>query len=128
LEVRVLFNFNSVQFISLTSYRSFLWQFIKLADLFISHPVNNFIPDEVPRRNVVLLPACTDPLDGLNKNIKSYNLIYYRSVFNRVCMDQGANEVDWSRPYIVQVARFDPSKGMYCYTRLVKKRVGLTIF
>lgn len=90
---------------------SFLWKFIQHADLFISHPVDNFIPDQVPRRNVVLLPACTDPLDGLNKKIGPYNMKYYRSVFNRVCMDQGSNEVDWSRPYIVQVARFDPSKG-----------------
>lgn len=65
----------------------------------------------MPRRNVVLLPAVTDPLDGLNKGLNAYNLRYYRSVFNRVCNDQGSNEVDWSRPYIVQVARFDPSKG-----------------
>ncbi|KAI8583353.1 hypothetical protein K450DRAFT_223218 [Umbelopsis ramanniana AG] len=91
---------------------NFIWQFIKQADLFISHPVDNFIPDEVPRRNVVLLPAVTDPLDGLNKELNANNLRYYRSVFNRVCMDQGSNEVDWSRPYIVQVARFDPSKGI----------------
>jgi len=39
-------------------------------------------------------------------------ITYYQSVFNRVCVDLGVNEVDWYRPYIVQVARFDPSKGI----------------
>ncbi|KAG0171355.1 hypothetical protein DFQ28_005623 [Apophysomyces sp. BC1034] len=91
---------------------NFLWSFIKHVDLFISHPVNNFVPDVVPRRNVVLLPACTDPVDGLNKEMNTWCIAYYRSVFNRICLDQGAQEVDWSRPYIVQVARFDPSKGI----------------
>ncbi|KAI8085153.1 uncharacterized protein BX664DRAFT_338648 [Halteromyces radiatus] len=91
---------------------NFLWQFIKQADLFIAHPMRNFIPDDVPRENVMLLPACTDPLDGLNKPLTHWCTTYYRSVFNRVCMDQGANEVDWNRPYVVQVARFDPSKGI----------------
>ncbi|KAI9314469.1 hypothetical protein BX666DRAFT_1862426 [Dichotomocladium elegans] len=91
---------------------NFLWQFIQHADIFIAHPINNFIPDVVPRKNVVLLPAATDPLDGLNKPLDRWCTDYYQSVFNRVCIDQGANEVDWSRPYIVQVARFDPSKGI----------------
>ncbi|ORZ22342.1 hypothetical protein BCR42DRAFT_345122 [Absidia repens] len=91
---------------------NFLWNFIKQADLFIAHPMHNFIPDVVPRKNVALLPACTDPLDGLNKPMSHWIMAYYRSVFNRVCIDQGANEVDWNRPYIVQVARFDPSKGI----------------
>ncbi|KAI8340777.1 hypothetical protein BC941DRAFT_493463 [Chlamydoabsidia padenii] len=91
---------------------NFLWQFIQQADLYIAHPMHNFIPDVVPRKNVALLPACTDPLDGLNKPLSQWIMNYYRSVFNRVCMDQGANEVDWNRSYIVQVARFDPSKGI----------------
>lgn len=59
------------------------------------------------------MPATTDPLDGLNKHLNQWCVQYYQSVFNRVCIDQGANEVNWSRPYIVQVARFDPSKGKY---------------
>ncbi|KAI7882934.1 UDP-Glycosyltransferase/glycogen phosphorylase [Lichtheimia hyalospora FSU 10163] len=91
---------------------NFLWQFIQHADLFIAHPMDNFIPDVVPRKNVVLMPATTDPLDGLNKSLDRWCTDYYQQVFNRVCIDQGANEVDWSRPYIVQVARFDPSKGI----------------
>lgn len=101
---------NSCPFFQLR--QSFLWGFIQHADLYIAHPMHNFIPDEVPRKNVALLPASTDPLDGLNKPLSQWIVNYYRSVFNRVCMDQGSNEVDWNRPYIVQVARFDPSKGI----------------
>lgn len=91
---------------------NFLWSFIKDADLFLAHPIDNFVPDVVPRRNVAQIPATTDPLDGLNKPLDNWSKEYYKQVFNRVCIDQGANEVDWIRPYIVQVARFDPSKGI----------------
>lgn len=91
---------------------NFLWGFIQHADLFVAHPINNFVPDEVPKRNVVLLPAATDPLDGLNKPLNGWCSSYYQSVFNRTCVDYGVNEIDWYRPYIVQVARFDPSKGI----------------
>ncbi|KAG2194415.1 hypothetical protein INT47_003126, partial [Mucor saturninus] len=91
---------------------NFLWGFIQQADLFVAHPINNFVPDGVPPKNVVLLPAATDPLDGLNKPLNGWCTSYYQSVFNRTCVDFGVNEVDWYRPYIVQVARFDPSKGI----------------
>ncbi|KAG1453991.1 hypothetical protein G6F56_007429 [Rhizopus delemar] len=91
---------------------NFLWGFIQHADLFVAHPIKNFVPRDVPSRNVVLLPATTDPLDGLNKPLTDWCKNYYQSVFNRVCVDLGVNEVDWYRPYIVQVARFDPSKGI----------------
>lgn len=91
---------------------NFLWNFIKQADLFVAHPIKNFVPEMVPSRNVVLLPAATDRLDGLNKHLTPWCITYYQSVFNRVCVDFGVNEVDWYRPYIVQVARFDPSKGI----------------
>lgn len=38
----------------------YLWDRIKLADLFISHPVDKFVPDSVPIETVGLLPAATD--------------------------------------------------------------------
>ncbi|RUS20221.1 hypothetical protein BC937DRAFT_95675 [Endogone sp. FLAS-F59071] len=89
----------------------YLWDnFIRHADLFISHPVSNFVPDDLPLDKVVLMPATTDPLDGLNKAMEDRDILYYQLVFNRTCSDQGSREVDWRRPYIVQVARFDPSK------------------
>ena len=91
---------------------NFLWNFIQHADVFVAHPIAGFVPSVVPSRNVVLLPAATDPLDGLNKPLNDWCVSYYQSVFNRVCLDNGVNEVDWYRPYIAQVARFDPSKGI----------------
>ncbi|RKP24714.1 hypothetical protein SYNPS1DRAFT_29529 [Syncephalis pseudoplumigaleata] len=90
----------------------FLRQFIQEADLFVSHPIANFIPDEVPRDKVVLMPACTDKLDGLNKPLLDWSMGYNRLIFNRVCWDQCGTMLYGRRPYIVQVARFDPSKGI----------------
>ncbi|CAG8544527.1 1373_t:CDS:2 [Cetraspora pellucida] len=90
----------------------FLWGFISQADLFISHPIENFVPDNVPREKVVLLPASTDPLDGLNKGLSQSDLNYYKLVYNRLSIDQCGVAIDFNRPYIVQIARFDPSKGI----------------
>ncbi|KAK9763260.1 hypothetical protein K7432_010233 [Basidiobolus ranarum] len=91
---------------------NFIWDFIKDVDLFISHPVANFIPESVPEDKVVLLPAATDPLDGLNKGLNLRDMEYYRLVFNRICYDQHSPELRKGVPYIIQVARFDPSKGI----------------
>lgn len=38
----------------------YLWDRIKLADVFISHPVDKFVPSQVPTPMVGLMPACTD--------------------------------------------------------------------
>jgi hypothetical protein len=38
----------------------FLWSNIKDADMFISHPIPQFVPHNVPRGKVVYLPATTD--------------------------------------------------------------------
>ena len=38
----------------------YFWQSIKLADLFISHPVRAFVPHMVPPESVGYLPAATD--------------------------------------------------------------------
>lgn len=38
----------------------FLWQNIKLADMFISHPIPSFVPSNVPASSVAYLPATTD--------------------------------------------------------------------
>ena len=39
---------------------NYLWEKIKLADVFISHPVNKFVPRDVPIEKVGLLPATSD--------------------------------------------------------------------
>lgn len=50
-----------------------------------------------------------------------------QQVFNRICYDQGSRRVDWDRPYITQVARFDPSKGipdvLLAYKKLHEKYI-----
>jgi alpha,alpha-trehalose phosphorylase (configuration-retaining) len=78
----------------------------------VSHPIDGFIPDCIPRDKCILLGASTDVLDGLNKEMSETDMAYYQLIFNRLSKDQCDKEIDFTRPYIVQVARFDPSKGI----------------
>jgi len=92
---------------------NYLWDRIKLADLFISHPVNKFVPSDVPAEKLGLMPAATDWLDGLSKPMKEWDSQYYMRVFRNSCGEVRMNRLHWpERDYIVQVARFDPSKGI----------------
>lgn len=93
---------------------NFLWEKnrVKDADLFISHPIENFIPSSVPKERSILMPATTDPLDGLNKHLTDKQLRYYLMLFNMFLANDGQPPLDTTRPYIVQIARFDPSKGI----------------
>jgi glycosyltransferase involved in cell wall biosynthesis len=61
---------------------------------------------------VVYMPPSTDPLDGLNKPIPEEFLETYRHQFNNLSRSSTGQELDWKRGYIIQVARFDPSKGI----------------
>jgi len=91
----------------------YLWDRIQLADLFISHPVNKFVPKEVPNEKLTLLGAATDWLDGLSKPLGDWDLDYYMNLFRRQCSEARQNRLHWpDRLYIAQVARFDPSKGI----------------
>lgn len=90
----------------------FLWDSIKDADLFVSHPVPQFIPEVVPPKKVVYMPAVTDPLDGLNKPLTNHQMDYYLHLFNKFAKIEGQSPLDLKRPFIIQLARFDPSKGI----------------
>ncbi|KIY68640.1 glycosyltransferase family 4 protein [Cylindrobasidium torrendii FP15055 ss-10] len=91
----------------------YLWNNIQLADLFISHPVNKFVPSDVPVSKVGLLGAATDWLDGLNKPLSSWDTAFYMGEFRALCIKEKMTELAWpQRDYIVQVARFDPAKGI----------------
>lgn len=91
----------------------YLWNNIQHADLFISHPVNKFVPSDVPPEKLTLLGAATDWLDGLNKPLGDWDLQYYMGEFRQLCVKEKMNELGWPlRDYIVQIARFDPSKGI----------------
>ncbi|KAJ6443650.1 trehalose synthase (Ccg-9) [Purpureocillium lavendulum] len=91
----------------------FIWSHIKDADAFISHPIPAFVPHTVPRQKVMYLPATSDWLDGLNKDLNAWDTGYYMHNYNTFCHGQGMTELKWpSRKYIIQVARFDPAKGI----------------
>ncbi|GAC1520820.1 MAG: glycosyltransferase [Ktedonobacteraceae bacterium] len=90
---------------------SFLWKNVKEADCFVSHPMMEFIPENVPEKKVVLMPATTEPLDGLNKPLAEEQMAEYLNFFNRILFDEKQQPLDGNRPYIAQIARFDPSKG-----------------
>ncbi|KLP04678.1 related to CCG-9 trehalose synthase (clock-controlled gene-9) [Fusarium fujikuroi] len=91
----------------------FLWSNIQLADMYISHPIPAFVPHTVPRAKVAYLPATTDWLDGLNKPLRDWDVGYYGNIYNASCHAQKMTELHWpARKYIIQIARFDPSKGI----------------
>ncbi|KJF60540.1 trehalose synthase [Coccidioides immitis RS] len=93
---------------------AYFWESIKQADLFISHPVSAFVPSTVNPESVGYLPASTDWLDGLNKNMEDWDVGFYGRVFNAKCREIGMTTIDYPKDeYIVQVARFDPSKGIF---------------
>lgn len=106
----------------------FLWQFIKRSELFISHPIPEFVPHTVKPGKLVYMPPSTDPLDGLNKKLKRSQKEYYWSLFNRHLLLNGQKPLNRKRPFMIQVARFDPSKGIFdliesyrkLYRRLLK--------
>ncbi|KAJ5151361.1 uncharacterized protein N7482_010613 [Penicillium canariense] len=92
---------------------NFLWEAIEQADLFISHPVRAFVPNDVPPEKLGYLPASTDWLDGLNKPMTDWSACYYGRIFNSKCRERYMPNIAFpDEDYIIQVARFDPSKGI----------------
>ncbi|OBT54135.1 hypothetical protein VE04_06761 [Pseudogymnoascus sp. 24MN13] len=90
-----------------------LWESIKQADLFISHPVCAFVPKNVPPSTAGYMPASTDWLDGLNKPMSDWSTSYYGRIFNSQCREQYMPTIQFlEEEYITQIARFDPSKGI----------------
>jgi len=75
--------------------------------------VNGFVPQDVPPNMVALMPAATDWLDGLNKDLRDWDLRYYHHQLRSQCHDRGMALLKYpAREYITQIARFDPSKGI----------------
>ncbi len=91
---------------------SFIWDKIKSMDCFVAHPMKEFIPDNVPAEKIVFMPATTDPLDGLNKPLSEKQMEYYLKIFDKLLLEQDQTTLDGERPYIIQIARFDPAKGI----------------
>jgi len=90
-----------------------LWKSIKECDVFIAHPVKDFVPDDVKNERVGYMPATTDWLDGLNKQMQDYDTDFYLNNFNHECQSQNLPQLAYPRKsYIAQIARFDPAKGI----------------
>lgn len=92
---------------------------IEHADLFITHPLPEFVPGNVPRDKVVAMGATTDRFDGLNKPLTPEQLIQYKGEINNLLAHEewidgkkGQKPIDWDRQYGLQIARWDPSKGI----------------
>ncbi|KAF2457081.1 trehalose synthase (Ccg-9) [Lineolata rhizophorae] len=90
-----------------------LWHFARHADVFISHPVRAFVPACVPRAAVAYMPATTDWLDGLNKQLDPWDVSFYLAELNEQARNQHIPLLQYpARPFVAQIARFDPSKGI----------------
>jgi glycosyltransferase involved in cell wall biosynthesis len=90
----------------------FMWEHLKDISCFISHPIAGFVPIDVPEEKVVFMPPSTDPLDGLNKWLFDWQEEYYFDLFNDILQRNGQTPLDATRSYIIEIARFDPSKGI----------------
>jgi glycosyltransferase involved in cell wall biosynthesis len=92
---------------------SWIWDNVKAADVFLSHPVREFVPKTVAPAKVGYLPATTDWLDGLNKELSTWDKQYYLHEFETACFRERMATLSYpERPFIVQIARFDPAKGI----------------
>ncbi|KAI9687559.1 MAG: hypothetical protein M1822_002169 [Bathelium mastoideum] len=95
-----------------------VWQWIydsiQHADVFISHPVRAFVPSSLDLAKVGFMPASTDWLDGLNKSLYNWDALYYlHDIINTEAHRRNLPQLQYpARPYIVQIARFDPSKSI----------------
>jgi glycosyltransferase involved in cell wall biosynthesis len=92
---------------------NWVWNNVKEADVFISHPVREFVPSSVDFNKVGYMPATTDWLDGLSKEMGDWDTQYYLHEFDAECFKMRMRRLDFpNREYIVQIARFDPAKGI----------------
>ncbi|KAF2690849.1 glycosyltransferase family 4 protein [Lentithecium fluviatile CBS 122367] len=92
---------------------NWVWNNVKDADVFVSHPVREFVPSNVTVNKVGYMPATTDWLDGLNKQLSDWDSQYYIRSFRADCFKVGMDRLAYpARQYIVQIARFDPAKGI----------------
>ncbi|KAL5119109.1 hypothetical protein ACEQ8H_003033 [Pleosporales sp. CAS-2024a] len=93
---------------------NWVWNHIQKCDVFISHPVPDFVPANVTSEKVGYMPATTDWLDGLNKELDIWDTLHYMHELRMdICSRSEKFVFEWpARRYIVQIARFDPAKGI----------------
>ncbi|KAF2866527.1 trehalose synthase [Massariosphaeria phaeospora] len=92
---------------------NWVWGNVKEADVFVSHPVRDFVPSNVDFDKVGYMPATTDWLDGLNKQLSHWDTQFYIHEFEAECFKLRMSQLKFpARQFIVQIARFDPAKGI----------------
>jgi glycosyltransferase involved in cell wall biosynthesis len=93
----------------------YLWERNRIneADVFITHPKDEFVPPNVSDEKVVFMPATIDTLDDLNRDITDAEKQAGKAFINEhLALNEGQEPLDFDNPYIVLIARFDESKGM----------------
>lgn len=85
--------------------------YLSQSEAIVNHPLRlpTILQDH---KQLYEMPATTDPLDGLNKTMSSNDINWYLSHFQRMCLEHGQPVPNINVPWIVQIARFDPSKGI----------------
>ncbi|KAJ5887876.1 hypothetical protein N7495_007917 [Penicillium taxi] len=82
----------------------------------------------------LLIASSATQLDGLNKHMCDKDVAHYGRIFNAACRNAEMLPIKYpEEKYIVQIARFDPSKGIFdvlnsyekFYNRLVQERPDL---
>jgi len=91
---------------------NFFNQHMKYVEKIIFHPVEEFIPYNIDRSKIVKFGAATDNLDGLNKQLSHSQVVSHLNRFNDYQKSINRNTIDVTRSQIIQVSRFDPSKGI----------------
>lgn len=94
---------------------NFIWNNnqVNCADTFITHPVDDFVPSNVPDNKVIFMPATADLLDDLNRPLTEHECKEGITFINeQLANNENQKPLDLDKPYIVLIARFDPSKGM----------------
>ena len=74
--------------------------------MFITYPLQTFLPRDIPRSKVAYMPASTDWLDALNKDIRQWDRNYYRGLYNKECVLSAMPQLT-TKKYIIQITRFD---------------------
>jgi glycosyltransferase involved in cell wall biosynthesis len=112
----------------------FIWEQnrVSAANIFITHPMDEFVPPDVPDHKVVFMPATADLLDDLNRPLSELELEEGLAFINeQLELNENQTPIDQARPYIVLIARFDPWKGMpqgiESYAKARARMIGLGV-
>lgn len=114
------------------SIQALLWDFVykgkvEKASAQVYHPVNEFVPGNIKQEVTNFMPATFDPFDDLNRlNLSEAEKQAAKDFIDQILLsshllkpkdlskdqDWQQSPIDWDRPMIALIARFDPSKGM----------------